>query len=255
MKSLAGSLAWVTALLPLATAQNATITLVPVATGFDSDNAAFYYARSPVLIANDGSAADGGFRTFSTSNSTAFKEVAHLKTGRSKIAIPVYDVGGRDVVMNIPAPDSILRVFNAETMEEVGSARKKQLGDWSVARTWRSQTSGENYIFLFGKKMVVQLLIRDKGGVEILEVGWLVDLISHHSELKQNRFKRSQFPSKVKRAPSSLMGRFSSQVAREILCTRSKLLKPLQRPKSRPWVKTSRLRASVHTTVTPAITF
>jgi 3-phytase len=171
MKSLVESLAWVTALLPLVTAQNATITLVPAATGFDSDNAAFYYARSPLLIGNDGSAADGGFRTFTTSNSTAFKDVAHLKTGRSKIAIPVYDVGGRDVIVNIPAPDSILRVFDAETMKEVEGARKKQLGDWSVARVWRSQTSGENYIFLFGKKMVVQLLIRDKSGVEILEVG------------------------------------------------------------------------------------
>ena len=169
---LAKSFVWATAFVFLATAQNATIKLQPVATAFDSDNAAFYYAQSPLLVGNDGSAADGGFRTFSTSNSTAFKELSHQKTGRSKIVIPVYDVGGRDVIVNIPAPDSIFRAFDTRDMKEITSARKKQLGDWSVARVWRSQVSGENYIFLFGKKMVVQLLIKDENGdVEILEVG------------------------------------------------------------------------------------
>jgi 3-phytase len=152
-------------------ASNATISLAPVATSFDSDNAAFYYARSPLLIGNDGSAADGGFRAFSTSNSTTFREVSHQKSGRSKVVVPVYDVGGRDVIVSIPAPDSILRAFDATTMEEIEGARNKKLGDWSVARVWRSQISGESYIFLFGKKMVVQLLVRgENNDVEFLEV-------------------------------------------------------------------------------------
>jgi 3-phytase len=164
-----------TAFLSLATAQNATVKLQPVDIEFDSDNAAFYYAQSPLLISNDGSAADGGFRAFSTSNVTTFKELSHQKTGRSKIVVPVYGVGGRDVIINIPAPDSIFRAFDARDMKEITSARKKQLGDWSVARVWRSQASGENYIFLFGKKMVVQLLVRGKNeDVEILEVSRII---------------------------------------------------------------------------------
>jgi 3-phytase len=172
VKMFAKSFTLATAFLSLATAQNATVKLQPVDTKFDSDNAVFYYAQSPLLIGNDGSAADGGFRAFSTSNVTAFKELSHQKTGRSKIVVPVYGVGGRDVIINIPAPDSILRAFDARDMKEITSARKKQLGDWSVARVWRSQASGENYIFLFGKKMVVQLLVRGKNDdVEILEVG------------------------------------------------------------------------------------
>jgi 3-phytase len=175
---LAKHFAWATAFLSLVTAQNATIELQPIATDFDSDNAAFYYAQSPLLIGNDGSAADGGFRTFSTSNSTRFKEVSHQKTGRSKVVVPVYDVGGRDVIVNIPAPDSIFRAFEATDMKEITSARKNQLGDWSVARVWRSQISGENYIFLFGKKMVVQLLIRDRDDdVEFLEVSWTISFL------------------------------------------------------------------------------
>lgn len=168
------SLIWVAALLPVALAQNATITLTPAATGFDSDNAAWIYGPSPILIANDGSAADGGFRTFSvanSSNSTSSFERSHEKSGRTKIAIPVYDVGGRDVIFNIPSPNSIIRAYDVAAGNEVAGSRKYQLGDWSVARTWQSQTSGEKYVFLFGKKMVVQFLVRGDGdAVQILEV-------------------------------------------------------------------------------------
>lgn len=168
------SLTWAAALLPAALAQNATIILAPAATGLDSDNAALIYASSPILLANDGTAADGGFRTFDVSNSTnssSFIERSHEKSGRTKIAIPVYDVGGRAVVFNIPSPNSIVRAYDVESGSEIEGSRKYQLGDWSVARNWRSQTSGENYVFLFGKKMVVQFLVRGDGeDVQILEV-------------------------------------------------------------------------------------
>ncbi|KAH6639059.1 hypothetical protein C7974DRAFT_125616 [Boeremia exigua] len=174
MKAFAKTLPWATALLPLALAQNATINLTPAATGFDSDNAALIYASSPVLLANDGSAADGGFRTFSASNatnSTSFTERSHKKSGRTKIAIPVYDVGGRDLIFNIPSPNSIIRAYNLKSGSEIPGSRKYELGDWSVARSWRSQASGNNYVFLFGKKMVVQFLVRGNGeDVQVLEV-------------------------------------------------------------------------------------
>ncbi|KAF1363697.1 thermostable phytase [Lizonia empirigonia] len=174
MKNFTRSFTWAAVLLPAALAQNATITLTPVATGFDSDNAALIYASSPILLANDGSAADGGFRTFAVSNSTnstSFVERSHEKSGRTKIAIPVYDVGGRDVIFNIPSPNSIIRAYDVKSGVEIEGSRKYALGDWSVARNWRSQTSGENYVFLFGKKMVVQFLMKGEGdNVQILEV-------------------------------------------------------------------------------------
>lgn len=174
MKTFASSLTWAAALLPVTFAQNATIPLTPAATGFDSDNAALIYAPSPILLANDGSAADGGFRTFSVSNSTnstSFTERSHERSGRTKIAIPVYDVGGRDVIFNIPSPNSIIRLYDVLDGSEIAGSRKYQLGDWSVARNWRSPTSGENYVFLFGKKKVVQFLVRGDGNdAQVLEV-------------------------------------------------------------------------------------
>ncbi len=118
MKAFTRSIPWATALLPVALAQNASINLTPAATGFDSDNAAFIYASPPILLANDGSAADGGFRTFSSSNntnSTSLTERSHEKSGRTKIAIPVYDVAGRDIVFNIPSPNSNIRAYDVAT--------------------------------------------------------------------------------------------------------------------------------------------
>ncbi|KAL1601870.1 hypothetical protein SLS59_005035 [Nothophoma quercina] len=174
MKTFTRSLTCAAVLLPAVLAQNATISLAPAATGFDSDNAALIYASLPILLANDGSAADGGFRTFvagNSTNSTTITERSHERSGRTKIAIPVYDVGGRDVIFNIPSPNSIIRAYDVATGRELAGSRKYQLGDWSVARNWRSQSSGENYVFLFGKKMVVQFIVRGEGdNVQILEV-------------------------------------------------------------------------------------
>ncbi|KAF1943970.1 thermostable phytase [Clathrospora elynae] len=171
MRSFTTFLAWATAVISFVAARDANITLVPAAPGFDGDNTAFVYGKSPLLVANDGSAADGGFRTFAVSKSTPFKQTSLQKTGRSKIVVAVHDIGDRNVIVSIPAPDSLIRVFDAESGKKVKSNDKKQLGDWSSACVWRSQKSGESYIFLFGKKTVVQFLIRgDKKEVEILEV-------------------------------------------------------------------------------------
>lgn len=132
MRAFAKSLSWTAALLPVALAQNATIQLTPAATGFDSDNAALIHAPSPILLANDGSAADGGFRIFSAqnlTNSTSFFERTHEKSGRTKIAIPVYDVGGRDVIFNIPSPNSVIRLYDVLNGSEISGSRKYHLGD------------------------------------------------------------------------------------------------------------------------------
>ncbi|KAF2024209.1 thermostable phytase [Setomelanomma holmii] len=152
-------------------AQNATVTIFPAAIGLDGDNTEFVYSDSIILVVNDGSATDGGFRTLSVSDSTPFTPVTHQRTGRSKIAVPIHDIGGRNLIINIPAPDSLIKVFDAKTRDAVKSNDKKQLGDWSTACVWRSQKSGESYIFLFGKRMVVQFLVRgNEDEVEVLEV-------------------------------------------------------------------------------------
>jgi 3-phytase len=171
MKTLTKCLVWASAILSFVASQDADITLVAAATGFEGDNTEFIYGVSPLLVANDGSAADGGFRTFSFSNASALTEKSHQKTGRSKISVAVHNINGRDLIVNIPAPGSLIRIFDAKSGKKVQSNDKKQLGDWSTACVWRSQKSGESYIFLFGKKMVVQFLIRNnKNQVEILEV-------------------------------------------------------------------------------------
>ena len=170
MKSLTACFAWASLVLSYVAAQDANITLVPAATGFEGDNTAFVYGNPVQVVANDGGAADGGFRSFALSKSAPFKQTVHQKSGRSKIAIPVHDVGGRDVVLNLAAPDSLIRVFDAGSGEKVESNDRKQIGDWSTACVWRSDKSGESYVFLFGKKMVVQLLVRGKENIEILEV-------------------------------------------------------------------------------------
>ncbi|KAH8732072.1 hypothetical protein GQ44DRAFT_755410 [Phaeosphaeriaceae sp. PMI808] len=164
-------LTYASTVFSIVSAQIANITLSPSATGFEGDNTAFVYGKSPLLVVNDGSAVDGGFRIFDSSGTTAWKEISHLKTGRSKIAVPVHDVNGRNIIINIPAPDSLIRVFDAESGKKVAGNDKKQLGDWSTACVWRSQDSRESYMFLFGKKMVVQYLIREKKkDIEIQEI-------------------------------------------------------------------------------------
>jgi 3-phytase len=158
--------------LAVASAQDVNLTLIAGVSGFGTDNIGFVYSKTPFLVVNDGSAADGGFRTFAVSKSTPFKEKSHQKSGRSKVAVLVYSiVDGRDVILNTPAPDSLIRVFDAESGKRIDSNDQKQLGDWSAACVWRSQKSGESYMFLFGKKIVVQFLVRDrKKDVEIIEV-------------------------------------------------------------------------------------
>jgi 3-phytase len=171
MKSFTRCLAWATTVLSFVAAQDANITLVPAATNFDGDNTGFVYGKTPLVVVNDGSAADGGFRTFAISNTTASQEVSYQKTGRSKIAFPIHNIGGCDLSISIPAPDSLIRVFDAESGKAVKSNDKNKLGDWSTACVWRSQKSGDSYFFLFGKKMVVQFLVRGtKKEVEVLEV-------------------------------------------------------------------------------------
>ncbi|KAF1994122.1 thermostable phytase [Amniculicola lignicola CBS 123094] len=174
MKFFVDALAWASALRiafsAFASAQDANITLVPTSLSFEGDNTAFFYSRNSLLLTNDGGASTGGFRIFSVSPSPP-TEKSHFKTGRSKFVVPVYDVGGKDIFVTIAAPDSILRVFDAGSLKEIAGARKKVLGDWSTVCIWRSEKSGSSYLYLFGKKMVVQFLVTtQKKDLKIVEI-------------------------------------------------------------------------------------
>ena len=133
-----------------------------------------YYAEDAeksLLLGNDGSAATGGFRTWSLDDAQPLKEVDRRTYGRTKTARFVYGVAGKDLVVTIAAPDSLIRLFEVDGLKEVTSAQKKMLGDWSAICPWRSPKTGWQYIYLFGKHRAVQLVIREKDEkLEVLEV-------------------------------------------------------------------------------------
>ncbi|KAF7531888.1 hypothetical protein G7054_g8488 [Neopestalotiopsis clavispora] len=144
-----------------------------------SDWSAVYYSDSsssvPLLLGNDKGAASGGIRAWALdlepSNAT-LPAVAHQTPGRTKVLTTVYGVGNRDLVVTVADPDSIVRLFDASTLEVVDDSLKKVLGAWSALCSWRSPVSGEQYLYLFGKKQGIQFLLRavDEGGFELVEI-------------------------------------------------------------------------------------
>ncbi|KAJ8127043.1 hypothetical protein O1611_g6595 [Lasiodiplodia mahajangana] len=140
--------------------------------GINSDfTAVVYNKNSPVLIGNDGGAASGGFRTFAINNSTDLTETRHKTPGRTKLVTTVYGIEGKDLIVTIAQPDSFFRLYDATTAEQVGEPLARTLGDWSALCVWRSQSSGEQYLYLFGKKQAVQFLVRAaNGSAEIVEI-------------------------------------------------------------------------------------
>ncbi|KAI1424758.1 hypothetical protein F5Y12DRAFT_796769 [Xylaria sp. FL1777] len=138
----------------------------------DSDFTAIVYNRTrPLLIGNDGGAASGGFRTFVINNGTNLTETKHETPGRTKLVAIVYGVGGQDLIVTIAQPDSFFRLYDASTVEQIGEPLARTLGDWSALCVWQSQSSGDRYLYLFGKKQAIQFLLRvAHGSVEILEI-------------------------------------------------------------------------------------
>ncbi|KAL4749654.1 hypothetical protein BDW72DRAFT_213980 [Aspergillus terricola var. indicus] len=154
----------------IASPLTANLAISSLSTEVESDQTAFYYGTArnkSLLVGNDGSAATGGIRSFSPQG---LNETARAMPGRTKVVGLLYDVGTRDIVVSIAAPDSIIRVFNVNGLSEIPSARKKALGDWSCLCTWTS-SSGGKYFYLLGKKQGIQFLVREnKSEVEVLEV-------------------------------------------------------------------------------------
>ncbi|CAG8210419.1 unnamed protein product [Penicillium nalgiovense] len=157
--------------IDIASAATAKLPIAAQSAEVDSDLAAIYYGSSfqnSLLVGNDGGAATGGVRSFSL---TDMEEVASRTPGRTKVAGVMYDVGKKDLIVSIAAPDSIIRVFDIDGTTGIPSAQVKALGDWSSLCTWRSPSSGGHYFYLLGKKEARQFLVREKDSdIEILEV-------------------------------------------------------------------------------------
>jgi 3-phytase len=127
----------------------------------ESDSTAILYdGAKPVLIGNDGGAASGGFRTFAISDGAHLAEVRHRTPGRTKLVATVYGVGGKDLIITNAQPDSLFYLYDASTVEQVGRPLARTLGAWSALCAWRSPSSGDQFLYLFGKKVAVQLLLR-----------------------------------------------------------------------------------------------
>jgi 3-phytase len=144
-----------------------------------SDWSAVYYSHSssslPLLLGNDKGAASGGICAWALdleSSNATLPAVALQTPGRTKVLTTVYGVGYRDLVVTVADPDSIVRLFDASTLEVVDNSLKKVLGAWSALCSWRSPVSGEQYLYLFGKKQGIQFLLRavDQGGFELVEI-------------------------------------------------------------------------------------
>jgi 3-phytase len=145
----------------------------------ESDSSAVYHSSaSPLLLGNDGSAVTGGFHIWSLDGSNPLKEVSSKATSRSKLVTTVYDIGKKDLIITISQPNNILQVFDVNGFQEIKEAAKTSIGDWSALCTWKSAKSGNQYFYLFGKKQVVQYLIRADQTSEIIEVSF------HESSLR-----------------------------------------------------------------------
>ncbi|KAI0870541.1 phytase [Hypoxylon argillaceum] len=137
----------------------------------DSEFTAVVYNTSPVLVSNDGGAATGGFHTFSFSSSANITETHHQTPGRTKLVTTVYGIDGKDLIITIAQPDSFFRAYDATTAEQIGEPLTRALGDWSALCVWRSQSSGEQYLYLFGKKEATQFLVRGaQGSIDLVEI-------------------------------------------------------------------------------------
>lgn len=144
-----------------------------------SDWSAVYYSSTgtstPLVIGNDKGAASGGLRAWdlvagADSNGT-LAEVAHQTPGRTKVLTTVYGVGGRDLVVTVADPDSLVRLYDAGTLDPVGEPVRKVLGAWSALCAWRGPDSGAQYLYLFGKGQAVQFLLRvSDGAFELVEI-------------------------------------------------------------------------------------
>ncbi|KFA76090.1 hypothetical protein S40288_00273 [Stachybotrys chartarum IBT 40288] len=125
----------------------------------ESDWTAVYYGAEPLLIGNNGGPDRGGFSVFSLD--AELPETTSVYTGRTKLLTTVYDIADKDYLITIAQPDSIIRAFELPSVAQVEDFGFTQLGDWSALCSWKSRT-GNQYLYLFGKKQGTQFLVRSE---------------------------------------------------------------------------------------------
>ncbi|KAK9425391.1 putative 3-phytase [Seiridium unicorne] len=106
-----------------------------------SDWPTVYYSNTtspPVLIGNDKGAASGGLRAWFIDTNGTLKQTSAQTPGRTAVLTTVYGVGGRDLIVAIASPDSIVRLYDAGTLDLVDGSLKKVLGAWSALCSWSS---------------------------------------------------------------------------------------------------------------------
>ncbi|UNI17130.1 3-phytase [Purpureocillium takamizusanense] len=146
--------------------------------------ATFYSDREPLLLGNDAGPDTGGIRAYSLESppplpGSTLREHASAAVVRTKLATSVYGVGvglgvggsGKDRAITIAQPDSIMLAFALPSLTPVRDAQSEQLGDWSALSSWKCRTTGNHqYLFLFGKRQAVQLLVRTDQQGEKLDI-------------------------------------------------------------------------------------
>ncbi len=159
-------------------AVDVTVPVSALTADVESDWTAVYYSRSkPLLLGNDGAAATGGFHAWNLDTDTPLAQVHAEVTGRTKLVAAVYGVGGKDLAVTIAQPDSLLRVFELPAFKPVKDAEFSVLGDWSALCPWKAD-SGNQYLYLFGKRQAIQFLIRkSKNSIEIVQASFTSSLL------------------------------------------------------------------------------
>ena len=134
----------------------------------ESDKVFFRYSPKPQLIGNDGSAENGGFHVYNIEKKTLPEAWAKI-TGRTKVVSAVYGVNKKDYLVTFSTPEHTLRFFDLVSKKEIIS--KFILAEFSALCGWRSPVTGEQYIYLFGKKQVRMYLLQTrKSEFEVVEV-------------------------------------------------------------------------------------
>ncbi|KAH7312570.1 hypothetical protein B0I35DRAFT_452443 [Stachybotrys elegans] len=135
----------------------------------ESDWTALFYGDSPLLLGNNGGPDRGGFSIYDLVDE-GLPEIASVYTGRTKLLTTVYGIDDKDYLVTIAQPSSLIRAFELPSLQEAEGLSYKQLGDWSALCAWKSKT-GNQYLYLSGKKQAVQYLVRSReDNLELVQV-------------------------------------------------------------------------------------
>lgn len=152
-------------LLLLSAALGASALDVPISTVFtspDPDFPAFVAtSKSIILAGNDGSAATGGVKAFSLTESGS-SPLWDKRTGRTKVAGSI-----GDWIVTLSQEDYFLRAISPDGKQV--EVLRKVWGDPSALCTWNSD--GRWYVYLLGKREGRIISVgKKKKGLEAVEV-------------------------------------------------------------------------------------